>query len=249
MAGGVAHGAAEHRDSAIEQGCRLLFCLLQLSQEVADGFHLLCLNEAELGQLLRVLAVVGEAVVFDRYAGDRLHAVGAGDVERDEAGGVGLEGEMDQVEHEPEPAHVVVGVGYVRRLFIVNLWLGGFGPFLIAYQTLLHLTDGGEVLVEPVAVGRADAILQSPGRAEHSVHDALPFGQAAHLGGNVGGRAVDEQFGKEIRRPAIGGDLHAGSAVGDAAVARAEGQGWEARIGPQALDQQLVERDGVAECP
>src|SRR5438309_11533828 len=41
------------------------------SQQVAQGFHLGGFDEAELGKLVRILAVVGEVVVLHGDAGDR----------------------------------------------------------------------------------------------------------------------------------------------------------------------------------
>ena len=133
---------------AVEQSLVAFPALPQLAEEFADGLQLPGLDDPELGELFGVLPVVGKAVVLDRHAVDRLHGIGAADVQGDEAGRVGLQGQMREVEHQLKAGDVIVGVGHVAGRSVVDHGPGSASPFLTADQPLFHVADGGEILIE-----------------------------------------------------------------------------------------------------
>ena len=118
---------------------------------------------------------MGEVVPIDRDARDGRHGVVARERAGDEPGGVGLQGQMHQIEEQTRPADDVFRVGDVLGRFRGHLRLWFAHPLLGFDHPLLHLADAGEILVEPLAIFRAHAALQPLRLVEHEIHDALPI--------------------------------------------------------------------------
>jgi hypothetical protein len=166
-----AHAAGEPEHGAVEQGLVALADLAQAVEEVGPVAHVDRVDLGEFLEVLRVVAVVRQGVVALGDAELRVDAagqLGADDV-GDHAGGIGLEGQRDQVVHQlgvvvVEEAGHALGLGHHRVLVPLEpdpvglgFGLGPVRPFDAALELLLELADGVVVLVEPLAVGGADA--------------------------------------------------------------------------------------------
>lgn len=97
---GVAEAASAEDLRVIEQGAAGLADLAEGLWKAAKGCHLGFLDPAQLRDLFRLVAVVGEAVGFVLHAGDARHHGEGAERERDHAGAVCLQGEADEVKHE-----------------------------------------------------------------------------------------------------------------------------------------------------
>ena len=123
--------------------------------------------ERELLDLGLVLAVVRRVVMADGDA-RQVDAAVRPDPQGDHARGIGLQGQVDQVEplpfavQHPQIGEVVVGEGLGWHL---RLRLGH--PGLILLETLLGLADRGQHQVQAHAVRRAERLGRAiaPGRA------------------------------------------------------------------------------------
>ena len=86
--------------------------------------------------------MVGQAVMVFGHAVDRRLEVHAADENGDDAGGIGLQGQLGQVEHQPGPADVVGTVGASDGRRLVHHRLGPRHPRLVGVKLLLHVAHG-----------------------------------------------------------------------------------------------------------
>ena len=164
MAAGISQVAAEKHRRPVEQVAALFARLFQLGQEGTECPHFLHLYRSKLSDLPGVLPVVGQVVVAVRHSVDGRHPLAAADhYHRDQAAGIRLEDEVDQVEPGPCPREQI-GVGRVRRARDAHLRLGFLRPFLRDGQALLQLPDAREILVQLLPVRPAQAGLYAPRR-------------------------------------------------------------------------------------
>ena len=124
---------------------------------------MLGLDQAELRDLVGILAVVREVVPVGGDALDGRNRGHAGDEQRDHPGRIGLQGQVDQVVHQARAADRVGGAEDVPGLLGRHLGLRFLGPFLAADQPLLQFADGSEVIVEFLAVVLAEVRLHAFG--------------------------------------------------------------------------------------
>jgi len=104
-------------------------------------------------------------------------------MEREHAGEIRLIGECQQVEHQRDLLLVCLGHAHWRVRHFGRRLRPQFG----ALDSPLDLTHIAEVLAEPVAVGRPQAVLQLPQIVRHEIEEAAvdaPAGRA------IGGRAA-----------------------------------------------------------
>ena len=89
---GVAEVAAEEHHGVVEEGGTAFLLSLEFVYQTTKDAELLGFDTAELGELVRLLAVVGEIVVIDRDAGNGWHGVGTLQEDGDQARGIALQG-------------------------------------------------------------------------------------------------------------------------------------------------------------
>ena len=164
-------------------------------------------DRPDLGDLVGVVAVVGQLVValVDADHPVLLLAPLAAEHAGGDAGHVGLEGQDHQVAHQAEvlgevgrapPAGLTASVGRLDR----RQGLGAGDP-------QFQLADAGEVLVELLAVGAAEPVVQAPGVVEHGVEDAGPEPvplEAVGVVGPLGEEAVEDEPGVDLGRQGRG---------------------------------------------
>jgi hypothetical protein len=118
-------------------------------------------------------------------------------------------------------------------------------------HALLEVADAGEVLVEAVAVARAEVALQIFRLSGHGVEDAPAGFEFADLGLGLGFRALEEHARENVGGFFLAGNHHAGTGPRQAADAlldvHAERERRKAREVPDAFADVLIERDGVLE--
>ena len=106
---GVAHAAAEDYGGIVQQGgAPDVLHGRKFFEEAIELGHQGRFDDVQLAELLGVLARVREVVVAAIDARDVRHRQGAADVQRDDARGVGLEGERGDVEIRPDLVHAAV---------------------------------------------------------------------------------------------------------------------------------------------
>ena len=127
-----------------------------------------------LGDLVRIVAVVRERVMRIGDADLRIRAVAgfARQLKRDDARDVALQRQQLQVEHQPG----VVGVGgrHAERPIEIGqrILLGGRFGLLNAP---LDVADRFQVLVDAVAIARAERVLQPREFFGHGIEQARPL--------------------------------------------------------------------------
>jgi hypothetical protein len=99
VGGGVAEVGDVEDGGAVEEAASPSLALLHGGEEAAEKLQLGLLDDGELLDLGFVFAVMRGVVVFEAEAVE-LGASGLAHGEQDDAGGVGLEGEADDVEPE-----------------------------------------------------------------------------------------------------------------------------------------------------
>ena len=110
MAAGVAEVAADEHLRLVEQAGRAFLRVAQGGEEVAEDGHLRALDDAELVNLRLVPAVMGKAVVVLAHAFNRRLQVHAANEDGHDARGVGLEGELGEIQEDAGAADVVAVV-------------------------------------------------------------------------------------------------------------------------------------------
>ena len=182
----VGDGAAEDDHRVVEHGAGAFAEALQFPEEGSELLEVKAVDLRDLGLLFGAAAVMREFVVALGDADPRVGAVAAVvlDHEGGDARGVGLEGEGEQVVHEPEVFGEVGG----DAVGLGEFSLGGGG---LEFRGLLDadfgFAEGGEVFVELAAVGRAEARLQGFGVGANEVEDgaAAAFAEG-FAGGEIG---------------------------------------------------------------
>ncbi len=190
------------------------------------------------------------------HADERILPVAAvvGENESRDAGGVGLEREGDQIEHQAEV--IFVGAGNAGGAGVVG---AAVGELIFAIETLLEFADGIEIIVELAPVGGAELCLERSGVVHGEVENAFAIAIAfeARLGFLAGPavaeKAVEHQLGIDLRRHRGGLGLprnveRIGAAVagvtfaGEPGAVRAEFEGGQAGARPELLRRDLVHR-------
>ena len=250
----IAHVAAEEDHRAVEQSGIIFALCGEDLDELAEQHHLLAVGVFELLHLLRCLTVMTEAVItfggafivvdFEGWRGEGIHHEG------DDAGGVGLEGELRHGEHEIElfkDALLVLDVGGLGQLgegLRLQLPLAG------GEQALLHLTHGGEVLIEARTVIAAEVATELLRVIEQRVEDAAAFIERVELPFHRSWIALQEHASKQGRSAVLGGQQNAIACPGETAVrfvdVHAEVQRGESRELAELFNRELVERDLIA---
>lgn len=253
---GIAEVAAVEDHGVVEQAFGVgRGCGGECGDEIAQVPHLLQVHLFELGELLLRLAVVAEIVIAVAGAvlcinlkdrrGETVHHEG------DNAGGIGLEGELGHVEHELDLGEELGFVGDVLGLGGLGLRLGFLLPFAGDGESLLQFSHGGQILIETAFVVTAELALEAADVIAHGVEDAATILEAFERGGSLIGIALDEHFAKQGRWAVLGGQQHAIACPGEAAVGlvdvHAEVQRRKTRLLTELLGGVLIKRDAVAE--
>ena len=162
---------------------------------------------------------MAEVVVTLFDARDRNDAAGAAELQRDVAGGIGRQGQLDHVAHQPLAADEVVGVADVDRFHHVDVRLGLVDPGLGFDEPVLEVADAGEIGVEPLAVAASELPFEGFGVIGDEVHNALAFAGALGLLLPFAGRVIDEQPREDFGRRIDGRDHGSVFGVGRAVAA------------------------------
>jgi hypothetical protein len=245
VAGGVSEVGAGEDGGLIEEGVVAFFDLVEAGHEFGEEAHFLEFDEGEFFDLLFVAAVMAEVVpVFiDSFqSGD---VVAAGAAEGDEAGGIGAEGEEDEVIHELHIADEIGAVFDIARGLSVDGGFGELGPFFLNDEAFFKFANTGEVLVEGLVVFATELAGDVVGLLTDEIHNTLAVFDLAHAGRFLFGVAIEEESGEETGGPGLGRDADAGAGVGEPGVVGGEGEGRDAGEVADAFGGELVERDGV----
>ena len=248
VAAGVAEIAAEEDGRAVEEVGVVFLRSVELCEEIAQRLHRLDLDNLELLELARILAVVREIVVAEVDPFDRWCCGRASEHDGDEAGRVGLQREMGEIEKQARATDQVGRVGNVLRRSGVDFGLRPLSPVAIADHLLFQLTDAGEVFIHLVAVFRAKMGVQRFGLLTNVVENAAPVFEMAHLLTFLRSRAFEEQPRENSGWRIIRRDQRArpGPTEPTCPVAR-QGETRESRLRTDVASGELVERDRVAE--
>ena len=167
----VAHAGAVHHDRLIEQRAVAVGRVLHLLEEIAEQRHVIRVDLRRLRDLLGIELVVRHRVVAVGDADPRIRpsAQLARDLERDDAGDVGLEREEVQVEHQPG---VVVELVRDADRLLDRGDRGGLRLPFRALNALFDVADGGQVLVDRRPVVAAEAPAQPRHVLDREVEDA-----------------------------------------------------------------------------
>ena len=245
VAGGVAEVGAGEDGGLVEEGVVAFFDFIEAGHEFGEETHFLEFDEGELFDLLFVAAVVAEVVpVFiDTFQGGDV--VAAGSAEGDEAGGVGAEGEEDEVIHELHIADEIGAVFDIARGLSVDAGFGELGPLFLNDEAFFKFANAGEVLVEGLVIFAAEFSGDVSGLLTDEIHNTLAVFDLAEAGRFFFGVAIEEESGEETGGPGLGRDANAGAGVGKPGVVGREGERRDAGEMADALGGVLVERDGV----
>ena len=117
----------------------------------------------------------------------------AGATERDQARGIGLKGQQDEVEESFHPPREIRPVGNIGRWFLIYGGFGLFDPVFRPYETLFHFSDTGEILIQGFVILTSDSSGDRPGLIGHEVHDALSVLDLPHSGGLLRSSAFQKE--------------------------------------------------------
>ena len=112
---GIAHATTEKHGGGVEQRARAILQLREATDKLAVLRDLITLEGDERGDGLGVVAVVGDAVVILLDA-EMLRQEVSADLQRGDAGTVGMQGERDELVHQRQ---------VVDRVAIGRLFKGG----------------------------------------------------------------------------------------------------------------------------
>ena len=249
---GVAEAATVEDLGAVEEVAASFAGIAEGREHLAEHGQLGFLDLAELGDLVGLVAVVGEAVGLVLDAGDMRYDGEGAERERDDAGTVRLQREADEVEHQARAGDDLVGVGDVLRHGIIDLGLRTVLPGDATFESAFEFADALEVLVETSSVLRVGAFFESLGLVEDQVEHTAAGLDATHGGRFLLGRAGDEEFPVKAFSAGLGGQDDAGAGDGDRvgvvfALADRHGERGEAGVFADFLRGHLVERKAVAE--
>ena len=116
----TAQPAAKEHHRLIEERAALLVDVAELVKEVAENTHLRLLDPTELRNLSRLVAMVGEAVGFVANPWHLRNDMEGGNVKRDAAGRISLNGQPQKIAHQSRLLQHLILVVDVRRLRIVH---------------------------------------------------------------------------------------------------------------------------------
>ena len=178
-------------------------------------------DRADLGDLRRVVAVVGQLVVA---LGDADHPVLllaplAGEHAGGDAGHVGLERQHHQVAHQAE---VLRQVGRDRLRLDRACGRLDRRQLVGAGDPQLQLADAGEILVQLLPVGAAQAAVQAPcivqDGVEHAGPEPIPL-EAVGVVGPLGEQTIEDQPGIDLGRQRRSGRAPGHGVLVDAGIA------------------------------
>ena len=190
---GAAEAAAVEDLRVVEQRFPMLLGSAERREKLPEGPHLRLLDLFELGDLLRLVAMVRQTVglVLDaRHV--RHHRKGA-ERERDHPRGIGLKRQPHEVVHKLRLFDHPRGVGDVVGLRIGYDGLRPVLPVDRAGQAAFEFADTRKILVEPRAILRRDRPLEPAGLVEHEVEHAATGLDPPHRRRLLLRRAGDKQ--------------------------------------------------------
>src|SRR5439155_5344252 len=102
--GRVCHGRSVDQQGVLQQAAVAIWSVLQLLEEVRKQAHVVPVDLREIEDAVLAIVVVRGDVETGRHAGPGEHTVGdvAAQLEREDAGDVGGEGDRLQIEHQPD---------------------------------------------------------------------------------------------------------------------------------------------------
>ena len=171
-----------------------------LAEEVGELLHVVPIDGGDFIHQRRVVAVMREAVVAFRHADFAVRAVAslARKHKGRNAGGVSLQRDREQVEHQPRMICKLdrnsVGLGEARR----GDGIGG-NLALHHFHLTLHFADGGEIFVEFAPVGCAETTLQAARVIGNQIENALLIPGVASAGGGIASVFVPAEQAFEYR--------------------------------------------------
>ena len=195
---GVAQVAAEKRGGGVEQCAAPLALGFHGSEEFVETTHDGPLDLEQLLDALGVTSVMREVVVLGIDAFDLRHAVVILDDDTDNARGISLYDQRNEIEQQPDTANEVGLVGDVRRRFGLHFRLGTVEPDLFLGEVLFRGADGFEIFLQPLAIGSRRVLEQYPGLAEQLVQHAAALGQLLFLTSDLLRFAAQEHFRKHV---------------------------------------------------
>ena len=262
MVVGVAERRPAQHQRPVEQVARAVPRLAHPLQVISELLHVVAVDPLELGDLLRIPAVVAQHVMGIGHADLRIGAVAdlAADHEGADARDVGLHRQYLQIDHQPdmlvERGRNTGGPFQRRRLRIRRGQRG-------ALDALLDIACRFQIFVELVPVGRTQVPRQPARIVQHEIQDARLPPELRRAARGVERVAVAEQSlehvarvdrdrqrdGRVPPRDAVG----IGAAIVDVATAEQAGlvdpqlQRRQWRRLAQRLREHLVHRDAAAD--
>ena len=187
---------------------------------------------------------MAEVVVAFIDAFNALHVV-AGDVQRDETRAVGGQRHVNDVEIDALDGHFVIARDLTRRREL-HLRLRFVRPGLVRGESLLQLAHTGEPRVELLTIARAELTLERFGlRADH-IHHTTPLADQFGLPLLLRRRVIDKKSREELHRAVFRRNHRAVLRVARARLrVRIQNERWKARLMPQMLRHELIERNRV----
>ena len=140
------------------------------------------------------------------------------DHERDDVGGVGLECKLGHREHQLEFLEKELLVLNVLGGRVRSRGLGFQFPLASGVESLFYFTHGGEVLIKPLFVIRAEAATELFRIVEQGVEDTAALFEAVELLLHRRGIALDKHFPKQCGRAVLSGQENAVACPGEATV-------------------------------
>ena len=190
---------------------------------------------------------MGEAVVVLAHAFNRRLQVHAANEDGHDAGGVGLEGELGEIQEQARAADVVAAVQRVGGRGFLDDRFGLLHPGFVGVELLLHVAHGLGVVGDLLLVVRAEAGLERGEAFAHAVEHALTALETGHFHFHLAGFAGEEEAGEDVRGLVKRRHACAARRVRErAAVLRGEREEREARGGADVLGGEVIERDAVA---
>jgi hypothetical protein len=246
----VAQVAAVEDLGLVEKGVGglVIWSLVEFGKEVGEGSKFGEFEVFEFDEFIFATYVVGEIVGFGADSGDVRGEAVEFDEEGDEAGGVGGEGQVNEV---------VDGGELFRKVFLIlgdggtDFGLGFVFPFFSDVETAFDFPNGGVVLVEAFFVGGAEFLLESGCPLSYDVKDASANPEIVDAALDLCFVAREEERfedgGRGILRrdhDSAGGE---GEGLADLLLGNIERKSRDSGKFADVLGGKLVEGDGVAE--
>lgn len=168
----------------------------------------------------------------------------AADFKRGDAGGIGLEGERDEIVEDGEIGNEIG----VFRFVDVGFRFWDVGPLFAESDLFLHVTKRGEILVEFFAVAVAELAGERFGVAVNGIKDRCLEIELIGAAGDVGGIVRSEEFAEEFvgrgdRRDACAAARPTHHAAAVEAVLGSDGEGGKAGGAPNGFSGALIDAD------